>query len=276
MSKITQLNISCCSHIGKRTDNEDDFYCDGLYVNSDRFSGVKGIVSFDVASSTEGVHLFAVCDGMGGESLGELASATAVRCIAAHHRDLSNHEISSTDPSFIVYNLYEKANQSVVDKSDKHKVSRMGTTIALACIRDNMLNCSNVGDSKVFLYRNHELSMLTVDDNLAYDLFRRKKISEEELYSHPGRSQLLQYIGMRESESPLIPHFSDSFPLEVGDVVIICSDGVTDGVNKRTLIDEIDFSIAHESSTSIAKRIAEKAYECGSNDNITAIAVQCR
>ena len=263
--------ISSCSYAGNRSNNEDNCFCDGVYFKSGRFKGAKGLSSCEISTISAGAHLFAVCDGMGGEALGDAASAIAVDYADSLYEKLLSNPTVAYYQSMIGH-FYTGLNKAVVQYAAQNRVSRMGTTMAAAYINNETLYCSNVGDSKVFLYRDRQIEMLTYDDNVAYALYRKGEITERELASHPGKTKLLQYLGMNDTVTSLAPHLSDGIRLQKGDVILLCSDGVTDGISGQQLGDVI--AKACKGDASMAQAIVDKAYEGGSDDNITAVAVQ--
>jgi len=262
------LIFSSCSFTGERGNNEDNFYCDGIYPKCSGFSGAKGLSTIEASTVAAGMHLFAVCDGMGGEALGDVAASIATDYVDSLHGRLKLNPTVDGYAS-LMESFYDSLNAYVIKTAAERKVSRIGTTIAVAAVINNELYCSNVGDSKIFLYRDHRALMLTNDDNAAYALYQNGEISERELDTHPDKARLIQYIG--KNDAPIQPHISKGVPLQKGDVILLCSDGVTDGVSGKRLEDAIEKALKTDS---VASTIVDKAYEGGSKDNITAIVVQ--
>jgi len=196
-------------HVGKRANQQDAF---AFSNNSDqefvRHSGFLAVL----------------CDGMGGMALGEQASNVAVQTMIKSYMDKG-------DDQFIVEALeyaLQTANQAVLDLAETAGLGgEVGTTLVAALVHNEQLHWVSVGDSRIYLLRNGDVTQITEDHNYAIELdalVRQKKISREQADRDPERQALVSYLGL-----PRLPYVSSSrqpMPLQAGDIVILCSDGL--------------------------------------------------
>lgn len=162
-----------------------------------------------------------LCDGMGGMEDGEKISADVVVYFA---RYLSGIEKEETVPEMIRLGIRE-----INDKMlNCYAQSNAGTTLSLALMWENRLYWASVGDSRIYLIRGREIAQLTRDHNYGLELkdqVQAGKITEEEAKTNPQREALISYIGAPVLE--VMDLSSKPFLLETGDVVLLCSDGLT-------------------------------------------------
>src|SRR5687768_12722331 len=211
----------------------------------------------------ESTGIFAVADGMGGHLGGEVASLTAIEALRAN--------FSPADGPEGLERAIVAANQAVVTESNTTEDLRdMGTTLAVVAVVDTadeeLLAVANIGDSRIYLLRNGELSQLTDDHSLPEELFRRGQLTKAEAAVDPRRNIVTRVIGPSFGEGPdiqnLVPY--------VGDRILICSDGLYNEVDDdgiatvlRTVPDP----------TNAARTLVEQANEHGGGDNISVVIV---
>lgn len=254
---MIKLNYAVRTHQGKiRENNEDNFYWNGKIradINENQLS-YKGV-------EAAGQVLAAVCDGMGGEAQGELASLIAVRAL----KPCSVEQVQETALASI-----QMANTKICDEIEKNNGKRMGTTlVALYIENDKAVSC-NVGDSRV--YRMHEgtLTQLSVDHNQVSQLITAGILTREEARKNKNRHVLTQYLGIFEEEMVIRPAFSEEITLDDGDVFLLCSDGLTDLVTDEEITEILQVGKQEEQ----VERLVECALEHGGRDNITVIVCQ--
>jgi protein phosphatase len=207
--------------------------------------------------------IFAVADGMGGHLGGEVASLTAIEALRSH--------FSPSDGPEGLEQAIVAANEAVVAESNTTADLRdMGTTLAVVALVDTddeeLLAVANIGDSRIYLMRNGELSQLTDDHSLPEELFRRGQLTRAEATADPRRNIVTRVLGPSFGEGPdiqnLIPY--------TGDRILICSDGLYNEVDDdgiatalRTIPDP----------TSAARALVDQANEHGGGDNISVVIV---
>ncbi len=209
--------------------------------------------------------IFAVADGMGGYSAGEVASRETLKAFEAATHDLRHNKVN--EPEEVLLEAFAKANKHTFLMAQKNKDYKgMGTTLtALYLPGDNTAYAAHVGDSRLYLYRNNTLSQITKDHSYVADLLAQGKITSSEAFTHPKRNMLLQALGVEESINTDIFHFA----LEKGDILLLCSDGLSDMLR--------DLEIAHILEASdfenAATALLEQSLDNGGKDNISLIMI---
>jgi serine/threonine protein phosphatase PrpC len=202
--------------------------------------------------------LFVVADGMGGAQAGEVASQLAVE---AFEDELSGD--GSTEQRLA--RRAQDANRRIYEiSSTEHERAGMGTTLTAVYVDESNLAVAHVGDSRAYLFRDGELGRMTQDHTLVDALIRAGKLTEEQAAEHPQRSVITRALGV----DPEVEVDTWSYPARAGDVVLLCSDGLTSMISEeqiaRILADETDLDRA-------AERLIADANEAGGRDNITVI-----
>jgi PPM family protein phosphatase len=204
--------------------------------------------------------LFAVADGMGGAQAGEVASKLAAAAL------------EDTDPGRLtgpekVASLIQEANRRVHERSSVDPAtSGMGTTMTVALVEDEGVVIGHVGDSRAYLVRNHELEQITEDHSLVNELLKSGKLSPKEAETHPQRSVITRAVGTDPDVDV------DSFVVDTqdGDLFLICSDGLTDMVDDRLILETVDRY--GENLDRLTKQLVAAANRGGGEDNITVVA----
>lgn len=206
--------------------------------------------------------LYIVADGVGGADAGEVASEYACQQTIAHYL-ASNGE---TDPGKRLVDSMQAANTKLRQLvAERNQNKRMATTMVATAIRDQIAYIANVGDSRGYLWRSNSLQQVTKDQSLVAKLVEEGAITEAEAANHPHRNVILYSIG--SEKTPQIDLFE--IALDPGDLVFLCSDGLTRHVSD----DEIQDILGHESLDSAASSLIQLANERGGQDNISAAII---
>jgi protein phosphatase len=204
--------------------------------------------------------LFAVADGMGGAQAGEIASKLAAAAL------------EDTDPGRLtgperVASLIQEANRRVHERSSVDPAtSGMGTTMTVALVEDDGVVIGHVGDSRAYLVRGHEIEQITEDHSLVNELLKSGKLSAEEAETHPQRSVITRAVGT----DPDVDVDSFTVHTQAGDVFLICSDGLTDMVDDRAILDAVERH--RDNLDRLTKQLVSAANRGGGEDNITVVA----
>jgi protein phosphatase len=244
-----QFDIGHRTDVGRRRDHNEDYL--GVFrPDSDLILNFRGT-------------LLVVADGMGGYAAGEVASRTAVE--AVNH---AYYEDAFSDLEGAVRRALKTANDMVVQEASRDaERAGMGTTIAVAVIRGEELVAANVGDSRVYLMRDHAISQLTRDHSWVAELLAVGKITPEEAMRHPMRNVVTRSLGGHaEVDVEVYPRSQ----LQAGDTVLLCSDGLWGMVPG----DRISRILESLSAQAAADALIAAANEAGGHDNISAIV--CR
>ena len=167
----------------------------------------------------------AVADGMGGHSAGEVASAIAIEELAAlGNRGPWENETAATDD---LKQAILRANRRIREMAaGDRRLNGMGTTLVALLEDGDMVHVANVGDSRGYLLRQGELSQVTVDHSLVQELVDDGRLSPEDAERHPQRSVITRALGI----DPEVEFDLFTYKLQVGDRLLLCSDGLSDVV----------------------------------------------
>ena len=162
----------------------------------------------------EGLGVFVVCDGMGGHAAGEVASQIAVDTVLGFFRERkpSVQESPYLDDAPLGARLLaeavKKANQAILDYADEHKnTSGMGTTLVAARFYDGVFSIANVGDSRIYLFREGQLLQLTEDHSLVMEQVRRGMITLDQAKRSSAQNIITRALGTDESTLPDLGEF---------------------------------------------------------------------
>jgi protein phosphatase len=202
--------------------------------------------------------VFVVADGMGGAQAGEVASRIATETF---EQGLPG----SGAPEDRLAELVRDANQRIYDRSRaEHGRAGMGTTLTAAYLADGHLAIAHVGDSRAYLFRDGELTRLTQDHSLVDELVRQGKLTEAQAAEHPQRSIITRALG----PEPEVEVDTFSYPMHAGDVLLLCSDGLTSMVAEDRVAQILRSASTLEEA---ADRLIDEANDAGGRDNITVV-----
>ena len=249
-----RIEAACGSSVGKvRSNNEDNFLFDGTSLpekNSGQLPPLKLYGEFPDSVS------MAVFDGMGGMDHGEAASVTAAESVK---RLLAQMDAPSPEA---LEDICLQANRAVWQKALTLGTDRMGTTLAMLSFADDHVHAVNVGDSRIFGLRGDRLVQISQDHtDEAY--MKAKGIV--------GRKpRLTQYLGIDPGEVRLEPYVTRG-NVQTGDTYLICSDGLTDMLDEKTIGQLLAVS---GTASACVENLISAALERGGRDNVTVIV--CR
>lgn len=218
-----------------------------------------------VAQIVNARFIGAVADGMGGHQAGEKASRLAVEAI----KEVASELAETQAVSEVLVSAVQSANQRIFEASTQdQQLAGMGTTLTGAVVEPGRAWLAHVGDSRAYLIRNGQIAQLTADHSLVEELVRRGHLSESEAQIHPQRNLLLQALGV----APTVEVETREETLQPGDVLLLCSDGLTNMVPDRDIADIITNAATLEAA---AEKLISLANKRGGHDNITVVLVRC-
>ncbi|HBV99538.1 MAG: hypothetical protein JL50_13450 [Peptococcaceae bacterium BICA1-7] len=206
---------------------------------------------------------FAVADGMGGHLAGEVASRMAIESVAAELHTARNSGLEKR-----LLKGVRAANSKVYEASQKDSSCRgMGTTLTAAVIKGRDMTLAHVGDSRAYIIRGEKIFSITEDHSLVQEMLKQGGITREQAREHPHRNVLTRALGTDPSVEVDIIKTS----LEVGDYVLICSDGLTGLVEDCQIMDLVKSAPNPEQAV---RDLIKEALRQGGNDNISVIVVE--
>ena len=261
------ISAAACVNVGKlRDNNEDNLYFNGVFLTEQTREQPADIESV----CEDNRQFYAVCDGMGGEQYGELASLLTVETIHRYACFLKS-EPGQEMETLIKQCIFE-ANGAVCAAQKSRNSARIGATLALLAIEGKNANIYNIGDSRVYLLRNGEFSQLSQDHTSAANSVRMGFMSAEEAKIHPHRNRLTQYVGIDPAEM-MIEAYRITVKMKKKDVILLCSDGLSD-MTDESVIQRILYETSKPAEA--ARQLVDSALINGGKDNITAIVVTVR
>ena len=229
----------------------------------------------------EGLGLFIVCDGMGGQHAGEIASRIAVDTISDELVGLfageDTSEKSKTLPSkqasaHPITAAIEKANAEIRHyvKHNRGTATKMGTTATLALVRGHLVDFANVGDGRAYLWRQGMLRQVTQDHSLAAKLAAEGVIESNDVYYHPHNNIILRALGIGERVE--VDLFEEE--LEIGDKLLICSDGLWKAFGSADKL--VDWLDTETTPADLCQQLVQEAKLRDGSDNISVIIVEVK
>ncbi len=201
--------------------------------------------------------LMVVADGVGGHKCGDVASRLAVETL---RRMFNETEIE--DPRDFFEHAIQKANQEVRNYIEATPSCKgMATTFTAVIIRNSTLTLLHVGDSRAYLLRKGRFQRLTEDHTLVRRMMQEGVLSPEEAKTHPKRHIIVNAVGI----APIQEFDLRQMELQVGDKILLCSDGLYDEVSER----EIAKILEENSPKEAVRKLVETANEAGGKDNIS-------
>jgi PPM family protein phosphatase len=263
-SSTAHMHVAALSHPGMSGKN-----------NEDRFA----VSSFTLNADDPQPVIFAVvADGIGGHRAGEVAAELAVNYISQ-----GVGESNGKKPVKILETAIHDASQAIAAHSaSKTEQEGMGSTCACAWVIDRKLYMAHVGDSRIYLIRGPHIRRLTIDHTWVQEAIEKGIISPEQARDHPNVHVIRRYLGSvqlpdvdfrmyldnEEDEEEAIGN--QGYEMEPGDVVMLCSDGLTDLVWD----DEILQTLRTKNTVkAAAEALVEMANQRGGHDNITVVLI---
>jgi serine/threonine protein phosphatase PrpC len=223
------------------------------------------------------IQLMIVSDGMGGAACGEVASALAVETIA---RECALAAAPASDPPAVLaraevsartnrlLDAVQSANRLIHESAEKDADKRgMGATVVVAWLEGLRLSLVHVGDSRAYLFRGGALQRLTFDHTLVAEQVRVGILTPQQADTSAWQSVLIRALGPDE----VVELDVDEQQMHGGDVVLLCSDGLTRMVRDAEIAGVLgDTSAAQET----ANQLVKLANQRGGEDNVTAVVMR--
>lgn len=226
--------------------------------------------SYAIRVLDDSLSIAVVCDGMGGARAGNVASAVAVEAFAATLEDTCKQGLPH-DPEQkqeLLRAACYAANTQVFDLSqDNPEYHGMGTTLVAALALSHEVYVVNVGDSRCYILSEGQLTQITSDHSLVQALVDCGDITPEEARTHPKKNVITRALGVDSTIR------SDVFHVycKEGDILLLCSDGLTNTVADDVLQAQLTQLTSPEET---ARKLLTLAVEQGAPDNVTVILAQ--
>ncbi len=207
--------------------------------------------------------LFAVADGMGGHNAGEIASNLAINELKKRASAL--HFINTDEVQQWLIDAIEGANREVFEASSHaDEMEGMGTTLTALVLKENKAVIGHIGDSRIYLWRDLSLSLLSEDHSMVNELVRLGQITEEKAKNHPHRNILSRALGVERNTE------IDCFKLEfqADDVFLLCTDGFSNVIEDEEITAEF---LTDKTWDGHLEKFKDLILTRGAPDNFTAV-----
>jgi protein phosphatase len=243
-----------------------------VYGKSD--TGIRRKNNQDSFCVCEQIGLFAVADGVGGGSHGEVASKIAIDVITRYMGEEKSHDRADSTVTFDKEHAYytnklraavETANGEIHEASLKNPDYKgMATTISAVVLNNGRLSIAHVGDSRVYLIRSGIIQQLTDDHGLVAEQLRRGLITQEEADMSNMRNVITRSLGF----GPEVTVDTDEMDVGDGDAILLCSDGLTTMVPESAILNTV---LSTNKPEDACLRLINFANKKGGKDNITVV-----
>lgn len=254
--QIMKLTVGCLTDRGRMSEANEDSV---LVLEKQEY----------FESNSQTIGLYAIADGIGGTTAGEVASRLVIESLARNIitrvflNDIEKRLEEDSDYSELLKSITEDANVSVyAARVDAH--NDMGSTLVAALFIDGKIHIANIGDSRAYLARDGSLLKITYDHSLVQTLVDRGEITEDEMRKHPKGNIITRSIG--EKLNPKIDLFS--IPAQLGDRFMLCSDGLWEMVANDELLRIITSTLTPQEA---CREMVQVANDAGGDDNISCI-----
>jgi len=235
--------------------------------NEDSLVAARGTWTVNKAQVPLG--LFVVADGMGGHANGQDASRRAIQTIVDYMvpKIVKSKEMPTEALPHLLVEAVQHANQAVHQNNVELRAD-MGTTVTAAMVVGSTAYVANVGDSRTYLYREGKgLRRITNDHSVVASLVEAGIIKPDDIYTHPKRNQIYRSLG----EKPLVEVDPFMEELQMGDKLLLCSDGLWDMVRDPKIEEVIKRPMPDPAMT--ADALVQAALDGGGEDNVSVIVV---
>lgn len=234
----------------------------------------------DAIASDDAIGLVILADGMGGYKAGEVASEMAVLSITAELKEAMSdfqpgHEVANSGglqpETQLIVDAVSHANAAIYHVSENYPhCAGMGTTLVLGLFVNNRLLAGHIGDSRMYRLRNQLLEQITEDHSLLQEQIKAGLITPEQAKFATNKNLVTRALGI----DPDVELELNEFEVEVGDVYLLCSDGLTDSVEDK----DIQSTLNDNSSNLLwaAETLVQMANDNGGRDNISVILVKVK
>jgi PPM family protein phosphatase len=209
-----------------------------------------------------GSIVFAVADGLGGHRAGEVASSIAIEPISALEQGSAEHAASA------LVEAVREANREIYERARHDTELRgMATTLTALAFHDGTAHLAHVGDSRCYLIREDRIVQLSQDHTLVERMRQEGKLTTEQAEMHPQRSVVTRALGAE----PDVDVDETQWTLMQGDLLLLCSDGLTSVVDDEEIRDIVRST---EDLDELCRELINEANARGGPDNITVVTVR--
>ena len=208
-------------------------------------------------------NLYIVADGMGGHKAGDVASRYTVTQFVNHIK-----ESNARNPISVIDDAILKANEELIElAATSEDFDGMGTTLVVCSYIDKSLFIANIGDSRLYLINKEKIRQITRDHSFVEEMVSNGEISRSNARTHEKKNIITRAIGAS------MDIISDIFEITYhqGDLILMCTDGLSNMVDDETIKDIV---IKHQDLEIATKKLVDEANKNGGKDNISVLIVR--
>lgn len=228
----------------------------------------------DAIASDASIGLAVLADGMGGYNAGDVASQMAVLTVTAeliagfNRARQSGKQVDSDWASDLVSDAVHAANIAIYQvANEQEQCEGMGTTLVLSLFVDNRVLIGHIGDSRAYVLRDDQLRQLTNDHSLLQEQIDSGLLTPEQAKLATYKNFVTKAVGV----DPITDLEINTYGVEVGDLYLLCSDGLTDMLEPYEI--ETTLIEGQDDLESLANTLIRKANQRGGKDNISVILI---
>lgn len=215
--------------------------------------------------------VFVLCDGMGGAAGGEIASQMGADCVANSLCGENCGSLVGDAAEAAILQAIAEVNREIYEWALREPCHQgMGTTIVVALLSEETAHLAHVGDSRCYLWRNGKLEQQTQDHSLVSEQVRMGRLSPEEAERSPYRHVITRALGTEA----FVPVEYQRLAVAVGDVLLLCSDGLTNELRDDAIAAIVARAAAGEELDAVCRALVDEANEAGGRDNTTCVLVR--
>ena len=226
----------------------------------------------DAIGARPDLGLFILCDGLGGYNAGEIAATMAVSAVlttlAADYEQAQAAGVAFDARRALTERLVEMNGVIARAAANSEAFEGMATTIVVAWVIGDRLWVAHAGDSRLYRFREGVLEGITRDHSFSQELLDAGMVTEEEARLLPSKNLVTRALGAGGDVEPEV----NDYPLRVGDVLMLCSDGLTEMVDDVQIAGAIFASVPDVQRA--AQRLVDMANAAGGRDNVSVIVVR--
>lgn len=235
-------------------------------------SGMVRSHNEDSISADASAGLAVLADGMGGYNAGEVASGIAVAMISAELKKAlaaKTGELDVATAEKLVGEHAVRANNAIFQASQsQQQYAGMGTTLVVAMWHDDRMIVGHIGDSRLYRMRANKLEQVTRDHSLLQEQIDSGLITKEQARHSQNKNLVTRAVGI----DPEVEAEVHSYPVQVGDIYLLCSDGLNDMVTDEDM--ELTLSSLQANLPLAAEQLVQQANDNGGRDNVSVILVR--
>lgn len=255
--KKQSFEINAITDIGKiRKNNEDNFFVNDFFIS---YAQANSGASYQ--KELDEPFIAGISDGMGGESCGEEASFITASSFCECFRNFQN-----TLSDGYIKECIKEINQSICLQKPKS-----GTTLAMIYVYGKKITAVSIGDSRIYIYSKGQLKQISKDHTLAQMQIDAGLITPEQARESKLRYGLTQFLGIPPEEMSLEPDFNVLDDINSEDIILVCSDGLTDMVDDKPIENILSENTSVKNKT---EKLINMALNNGGKDNVTVMTIQ--